>query len=214
MADFTPKTIADFVLSNESDTHFITSVIQQKYEFPSNGINTLLLYGGVGGGKTTFADVFFNEYEKSFGGVGGRVEIVQCDRSKKFSDVMLLLNKIVKTSSYHHHCSKHFFLFDEVDNLLTYSQRCLKSWLNRKDIVCVMTTNNIEKVDVGLRSRSYEVEFNLQTSTQPYIDRVKCMLVEENLPTLNDNIVDSIVPKHKGDWRKINLAINKTIPLY
>lgn len=211
MADFTPTKTEDFVLTYSSDAHFVASIIDHKMDFPSNGMNTLLLFGDVGGGKTNFAEVFLTEFERSYGGDDARIENVICDRSRKFSEVMAELNAKTSTSPFHHQCTKHLFLFDEVDNLAQTSQKCLKSWLNRKDIVCVMTTNHIDKVNEGLRSRSYEVEFNLQRSTKPYIQRMKQMLEQRQLSTLTDMTLDQIVRKHKGDWRKMNLAINKAL---
>ena len=57
----------------------------------------------------------------------------------------------------------HYFVLDEVDLLKSY-QADLKSLLNdTDDAIFIMTTNNINEVDPGLRDRAYEFKSYLHT---------------------------------------------------
>ena len=96
-----------------------------------------------------------------------------------------------------------FTLFDEVDGYSIKQQRRLKSWLNRSDVVCVMTTNYIEDIDKGLRSRCFEVEFNASSNISDYVMRLRQILHQHNMPLLNDTQLYQIVQRADGDWREM-----------
>ena len=66
MLDFTPKSTAEMVFANADTQSILNDILLGNISFPSNGKNSLLLYGVFGSGKTTYANIFFNEYEKSF----------------------------------------------------------------------------------------------------------------------------------------------------
>ena len=66
MLDFTPKSTAEMVFANADTQSILNDILLGKISFPSNGKNSLLLYGVFGSGKTTYANIFFNEYDKSF----------------------------------------------------------------------------------------------------------------------------------------------------
>ena len=80
------------------------------------------------------------------------------------------------------HSNKHYFLFDEVDGYKTVQQQRMKSWMNREHIVCVMTTNHIQRIDKGLRSRCFEVEFNASKNVYDYVQRMKQIIQQHKMP--------------------------------
>ena len=84
----------------------------------------------------------------------------------------------------------------------TNTQR-LKNWMNREHIVCVMTTNHIQRIDKGLRSRCFEVEFNASTNVYDYVQRMKQIIQQHKMPMLSDEALYQIVERGKGDWRDI-----------
>ena len=79
MSNFTPSSTAEMVFSNAETKQLLVDILQHNISFPSNGRNTLLLYGSFGSGKTTYANIFFNEYEKSYNGSTALVENVFVD---------------------------------------------------------------------------------------------------------------------------------------
>ena len=66
MLDFTPKSTEEMVFANADTKSILSDILLGNISFPSNGKNSLLLYGVFGSGKTTYANIFFNEYDKSF----------------------------------------------------------------------------------------------------------------------------------------------------
>jgi replication-associated recombination protein RarA len=107
-------------------------------------------------------------------------------------------------------------LFDEVDNYSLEQQKRLKSCLNREDIVCVMTTNHIDKIDKGLQSRSHIICFNATHNTKNYVDRMKQIIRQNSLPMLKDKTLVNIASNNNGDWRSmcstLQQACSKFIP--
>ena len=96
MANFQPKAIDDFVYSKPSTKGLIEEILTQQLDFPSNGKNSLMLYGIGGSGKTTFANFFFKQYEAMFGGDTPLVESVDVDGDK---DIFITLKHLNKLSS-------------------------------------------------------------------------------------------------------------------
>jgi replication-associated recombination protein RarA len=82
---------------------------------------------------------------------------------------------------------KHYFLFDEVDGYKKEQQQRLKGWMNRDDIVCVMTTNHLDKIDKSLLSRSHLINFNASSNTNDYVIRMKRIILQNNLTMLSDS---------------------------
>ena len=207
--DFTPKSTNEMVFSNQHTKALLEDIIQKTISFPANGKNTLLLYGICGSGKTTYADIFFKEYERSFGGSLPYVEKVNVDGSGKITSTIEKLSRIANFVAFNE-SNKHYFLFDEVDGYKPEQQQRLKAWLNRDDVVCIMTTNHIEKIDKGLLSRCHKIEFNAASNPNDYLNRMRHIIEDNNLPMLNERTLLRIVQLHKGDWRDICTSLQRT----
>ena len=54
----------------------------------------------------------------------------------------------------------HYVILDEVDNLTDLAQKQLKVWMNRKDVVFILTTNYLPKVEKGVQNRCFLIEMN------------------------------------------------------
>ena len=66
MSNFTPQSTNEMVFHSDVERDLLLDILNHNIKFPSNGKNSLLLYGVVGSGKTTYANIFFSEYEHSF----------------------------------------------------------------------------------------------------------------------------------------------------
>ena len=202
MLDFYPKTTNEMVFTNTHTHQLVSSIVNRSISFPSNGKNTLLLFGVYGSGKTTYASIFFNEYEKAFGGEEAYVNRVVADSNQKITTIIEHIDNIALYIS-PNKSDKHYFLFDEVDGFSIEQQKRLKSWLNRDDVVCVMTTNYLHKIDKGLLSRSYQLEFNKAEEVSQYVARFKEIIQQNNLPMLDDDTLNYIATSQNGDWREM-----------
>ena len=94
------------------------------------------------------------------------------------------------------------FNFDEVDYLKLNEQRLLKTFMNRENIVCILTTNHPNRVDDGVRDRCYEIDFNAAYSID-YLPRLRQLIVQNNLTPLSDKFLLNLVQKSNGSWRKL-----------
>ena len=181
MIDFSPKSTNDVVFSNPTSKMTIHNILNGKLPFPKNGIGELLFYGVYGSSKTTYADIFCNEIEFIRVGPLGKPFFHKIDCGKE--------TNFVKTiQSYEPSCNWAritysnliYFIFDEVDNLKLEWQRSLKTFMNRQDIVCVLNTNHLNRVDDGVRDRYYEIDFNA-ANADDYLPRLRQLIAEHNL---------------------------------
>ena len=209
MSNFTPSSTAEMVFSNAETKELLVDILKHNIDFPTNGRNTLLLYGTYGSGKTTYANIFFNEYEKSFGGDTACVEFIDVDGNEKITTTIDRLSNMSSLMAIQHKSLKHYFLFDEVDGYNEKQQQRLKSWMNSENVVCVLTTNHIQRIDKGLRSRCFEVEFNASTNAYDYVMRIKQIIQQHKLPMLNDDVLYDIAERGKGDWREICATLQR-----
>ena len=190
MTNFNPQSTKEMVFHSDVERDLLFDILNHNIKFPSNGKNSLLLYGVVGSGKTTYANIFFNEYEHSFEDSSSlldsmSVNDIEVDGNEKITTTVDKINTIANFMPLNS-SNKHFFLFDEVDNYSLEQQKRLKSCLNREDIVCVMTTNHIDKIDKGLQSRSHTICFNASYNTNDYVSRMKQIITQHSLPMLKD----------------------------
>ena len=203
MIDFTPKSTDDMVFSNPTSKTTIQNILNGKLPFPKNGVSGLLFYGVYGSGKTTYADIFCNELEFIRGGPLGKPFFTKIDCGKE-------TNFIKTIQAYETSCNWArltysnlvFFIFDEVDNLKLESQRSLKTFMNKQDIVCILTTNHLNRIDDGVRDRCYEIDFNAANAND-YLPRLRQLIAEHNLPSLSDRLLLKLVEEPNGSWRKL-----------
>lgn len=102
---------------------------------------------------------------------------------------------IINSSGYH------YFIFDEVDNLTEGGQNALKVFLNKTNVVCVLTTNYLDRLDKGLLDRCVRINFNA-ADTKSIRTRVQDILQSDGL-TLEQDAIDEIVERSDGSWREI-----------
>ena len=207
MANFQPKAIDDFVYSKPSTKSLIEEILTQQLDFPSNGKNSLMLYGIGGSGKTTFANFFFKQYEAMFGGDTPLVESIDVDGDKDIFITLKHINKLSSQVGFFNQSNKWYFLFDEFDGYTERQQRRLKSWLNSENIVCIMTTNYIDKIDKGILRRCHIINFNASNNTSDYVERIQKMIANNNLPPLDTQTLIGIADRGKGDWTKMCVEV-------
>jgi DNA polymerase III delta prime subunit len=128
-------------------------------------------------------------------------DIQQCDSTENITQILRRCEGIREKISFNS-SDLHYFIFDEVDNLTEEAQRKLKAFLNYSNIVCILTTNYVDKVDDGVKSRCHMVNFNA-TQTANYLPRVKQIILQNNLPMPSDAELLDKIENADGDWRDI-----------
>jgi replication-associated recombination protein RarA len=198
-----PKSTADVVFSTDTSKKIVSSILNGKLPFPFGGKTAICLFGTYGTGKTAYADIFCNEYESIRSGVAcsANVTFISCDSSNNITQLIKNCENIRSYVSLNS-TGYHYFIFDEVDNLTQEAQRKLKSFLNHSDIITVMTTNYVHKLDNGLRNRCHSINFNAASDTQ-YLNRLKAILRVNRLPIPSDELLLSKITGAGGSWRDI-----------
>ena len=198
-----PQTTADMVFADTVSETLVHSLLNQTLPFPIAGKSAVLLYGTFGSGKTTYAQIFCKDFEERRGGNREDVivDFVSCDSTENITQILKRCESIRENVSFNS-SGLHYFVFDEVDNLTNEAQRKLKAFLNYSGIVCVLTTNYVDKVDDGVKSRSHMVNFNA-TQSANYLHRVKQIIRQNKLPMPSDAELLEKIENADGDWRNI-----------
>jgi hypothetical protein len=100
-----------------------------------------------------------------------------------------------------------YFILDEIDNLDRVFQKDLKTALNNKFGIFILTSNNISNIDNALLDRCILVEMNAAQPTQflPIAHRV----LSDINPTLEDTEIIDLVKKLNGSFRNIMWELPK-----
>src|SRR6056300_654977 len=99
--------------------------------------------------------------------------------SEKITTIINKITQIADKVPLFNHSNKHYFFFDEFDNYQLEQQARLKHFLNRNNIICIMTTNNLHKIDKGIINRSHVINFNASSNLDEYVERMR-QIIKDN----------------------------------
>ena len=155
-----PVCLDDFALLPAS-RHKLESLLDQTLPFPSTGVNGLVLFGLHGTGKTTLARLLPGLLETakvdpaSAHMAPGALVDTQSPNDhynpcQQGQNGLTLIQVIESTTSFvaWNASGLHYVILDEVDLLTAAAMTSFKSVMNRKNVVFIMTTNHLEKIDL------------------------------------------------------------------
>lgn len=174
---FQPTTLGDFVFSNPNANDTLSSILNGTIPFPANKCG-ICFYGAYGSGKTALAKLMpdlleasgklpqFPRQTSGFGpyswvhfsacGLAGNTVAFSQELAKRVNDQLL-----GAASGWHYE------ILDEIDLLTPAAQGSLKALADPGNgTIFLLTTNNIEKVDAGVRNRMHSIQMDLPDAVQ------------------------------------------------
>ena len=136
--------INEVVFGNDESRLLIEDIISGILPFPFEGKTGILLYGTFGTGKTTLARILPEAIERGQTGqpLSFDADFFGCQQGHSGTVIADTLKKQNKVLSFNA-SGKHYYIFDEVDNLTKTAQAGLKTTLNSQRGIFILTINNI-----------------------------------------------------------------------
>ncbi len=210
----TPKVPDDFVLMAQTK-HKLHLVLDGTINFPGNGVSGLVLYGIYGTGKTTMANLLpgWIETAKSTNFLAHNLVGQLVDQTGPYfsfqacaqgqNGASIISHIINGTSLISLNASGlHYVILDEVDILTTAAIASLKSIMNRKNIVFILTTNNLHKIDKGVMNRSILLDMNA-APTNDWVNKIIDIYQASGMKAPLPSKIAGVVSAGNGSARSI-----------
>lgn len=210
----TPVMPDDFALQQNSRNK-LESIIDGTILMPGNGLSGILLYGTYGTGKTTMAKLLpgWLETAKTTNylklGVPGQIidtgqpvyDYMPCAQGQNGAQMIMQIDQRTSLISWNT-SGLHYLILDEVDLLTTAAIASLKSVMNRPNVVFILTTNHLNKIDRGVQNRSVLLDLNA-APTNAWVQKIMQIYSYNGLSPLAPNAIAGIVAAGNGSARTI-----------
>ena len=199
---YQPQTVSEIVFGNDESRLLIEDIVSGELPFPFEGKTGILLYGTWGTGKTTLASILPEIIEQGQTGqqLSFPADYFGCQQGSTGIAFTAAVSKRLSVLSLNA-SGNDYFIFDEVDNLNKVAQAGLKTILNSKRAIFILTTNNISQLDKGVKDRCILVEMNAATDPE-FLPLARRIASDKNV-VLNDAELMSAIEGNNGSFRNI-----------
>jgi DNA polymerase III delta prime subunit len=208
-----PAMLDDFPLMSHSRTK-LEMLVDGTSPVPGSK-SGILLYGIYGTGKTTMAELLPGWIETArttdvlsnmpLGQLVDAAEpnytLYSCAQGQNGS--VLMGNIQTHTSLVSWNTSNlHYVILDEVDLLTAAASASLKSIMNRKDVIFILTTNHLNKIDRGVQDRSILIDLNAPP-VNAWVSKIQAIYQASGVIAPSDQAIAGIVQAGNGSARNI-----------
>lgn len=188
----------------------IRMLIASGHSFPGKNKNGVILYGPFGTGKSSCAKLLPAAVEAKYSEQTPNVTTETCMSGNNGVGLIETIRNL--SQGYPTSGSFHYVILDEADNLTADAMKQLKCVMNLADstglftTAFIMTTNHLDRIDEGVRSRSHCISFAPE-STDVWIPLVRDLLAGHGVPNvsrISDSDIRTKVIAHGNDPRSIH----------
>ncbi len=204
----------DFALQ-QNTRNKLESIIDGTILMPGNGLSGILLYGTYGTGKTTMAKLLPGWIETAKTttylklGVPGQIidtgqasyDYMPCAQGQNGAQMISQIEQRTSLISWNT-SGLHYLILDEVDLLTPAAIASLKSVMNRPNVVFILTTNHLNRIDRGVQNRSVLLDLNA-APTNAWVQKITHIYSLNGLSPLPAAAIAGIVTAGNGSARTI-----------